>query len=426
MKRSLYLSLVLFGVAAAGASFFLRAPVPHVSGKLYQEAYVWQRSWSEPVCQAVAQASGRLNGMVVLGAEVSWNRGRARIVSVPVDFRLLKETQTPIGIALRIGAYPGPFTEAGAPIDTLTSLAASLVARARAAEVPVKELQIDFDCAESKLEGYGVWLRAIQRSVAPVPVTFTALPSWLDRASFAKLAGSVGSYVLQVHSLERPAGVDAPLTLCEPQDIKRWVQQAARIGRPFKVALPTYGYHVMFDRNGAFAGLSAEGASMVLPAGGTVRSVRADSAVMADFVAGWTTRRPAVMEGIIWYRLPTKADRLNWSWKTMCAVMEGRSPAPALYIEAVEREPGLVEIVLSNTGEADAAPVKTMSIKWPSARLIAGDGLRGYLLMDQSSLNVTLQRPAEENLVRLRPGDHWTVGWLRFNRNTGVDIRVVP
>jgi hypothetical protein len=63
---------------------------------------------------------------------------------------------------------------------------------------------IDFDCAESKLDGYRVWVEAIQRRVAPLPVTITALPSWLNSRAFQRLAAVATNYVLQVHSVERP------------------------------------------------------------------------------------------------------------------------------------------------------------------------------------------------------------------------------
>ena len=53
-------------------------------------------------------------------------------------------------------------------------IAASLVAEARTNHLNLSELQIDFDCAESKLDGYRVWLTAIQRRVAPLPVTITS------------------------------------------------------------------------------------------------------------------------------------------------------------------------------------------------------------------------------------------------------------
>jgi hypothetical protein len=56
-----------------------------------------------------------------------------------------------------------------------------LVPRSLAAnQIVPRELQIDFDCAESKLDGYQVWVEAIKYKISPVPVTITALPSWLN------------------------------------------------------------------------------------------------------------------------------------------------------------------------------------------------------------------------------------------------------
>ena len=47
---------------------------PHASGPLRQEAYVWQRSWTPAVREAVRQANG-ISGFVVLAAEVDLRQG---------------------------------------------------------------------------------------------------------------------------------------------------------------------------------------------------------------------------------------------------------------------------------------------------------------------------------------------------------------
>ena len=160
---------------------------------------------------------------------------------------------------MRIGTYPGPFTTNDAAIRFICDTAMNLVADARTNGVALRELQLDFDCASSKLDGYRIWLEAVQRRVAPLPVTITTLPSWLNTAPFRRLAFVATNYVLQVHSAERPKSFEADYSLCDPRAASRAVERAGRIGVPFRVALPTYGYVLAFDQRGEFISLAAEG-----------------------------------------------------------------------------------------------------------------------------------------------------------------------
>ena len=272
---------------------------------------------------AVEQHGTNFSALAVLKAEVSWKDKKPQVTRMAVDYAALAKTQRPVGIALRIGAYPGPFT--GAPGEAITSflcdLAASLVAQARTNHVNLSELQIDFDCAESKLDGYRVWIEAIQKRVAPLPVTITALPSWLDSRAFKRLAAVTTNYVLQVHSVARPKSFDAPFTLCDPRAAKRAVERAGRIGIPFRVALPTYGYTLAFGSGGKFIGLSAEGARPNWPTNAQIREVASNPIELAALVQDWTARRPVAMRGVIWYRLPVTTDHHNWNWPTLQRVM---------------------------------------------------------------------------------------------------------
>jgi hypothetical protein len=66
-------------------------------------------------------------------------------------------------VALRVGTYAGPFDEHGEVAAPLADLAAALV---KEAGQPT-ELQIDFDCAAGKLDGYRNWVQATQYERGP-------------------------------------------------------------------------------------------------------------------------------------------------------------------------------------------------------------------------------------------------------------------
>ena len=434
-RQRLRLAVALLLAAALAAAFAaFRRTVPRAAGPLPHETYVWQRDWSPAVKAAVDRASSaeaglRLGGLVVLAAEVSWRGGKPQTVRVAVDHDLLRRQPSPVGLALRVGPHAGRMGEAD--VTRLCELASSLVGEAREAGWSPAELQIDFDSAESKLGDYAAWAAAVRRRVAPLPVTITALPSWLGRGEFVDLARAAGGYVLQVHSFERPAGPDAGLTLCDPAAARRAVERAARIGVPFRVALPTYGYVVAFDRSGKFIGLSAEGPTPAWPADAVLREVRADPQVMADLVARWTADRPAALRGVIWYRLPTDGDALNWRWPTLAAVAQGRRPQSGLRAASRTPEAGLIEVDLVNDGDADADPNVAVRVGWRGADLVAADGLGGFHpadpaagSVDAAAREITLQPVPGRPVPRLRPGERKAVGWIRLTRPADTEVRI--
>lgn len=389
-----------------------------------QQAYVWQRSWTPAVNNAVSPTSN-FTAYVVLAGEVSFRSGNYDAVRVAINYDSLKRAAVPVGLALRIGPYGGRFSGDDPVAAKLAEFAASLLADAKNAGVQPAELQIDFDCADSKLAGYKTWLDAITRRAAPVRVTFTALPSWLSQPQFPELARAAGGYVLQVHSLQRPQSIDAPMTLCDPVATRSAIEAAGRIGVPFRVALPTYGYLVAFNAHGHFEGLAAEGSAITWPAGALVRRLCADPAAMAALVRDWTADRPRCMIGIIWYRLPVSDDALNWRMATLQAVMAGRTPLPKLVAQVVQTEPALYEVQLCNAGDADAPLNSQVVAKWEGTDLIAADAIGGFE-MNQQPTQIVVRPSAESGLDRLEPGGRRTIAWLRFSRDKEVHADVSP
>lgn len=390
---------------------------PHASGPLHQEAYVWQRSWSPAVREAVRQAPG-ISGFVALAAEVDLRQGSPRIARIPLDLSL-RESGKPIGVALRVTTFPSRFADEPGIVHLLTSLIQDMAIEARAKGIPLAEIQIDYDCPESKLDDYRRLLPVLRKAAAHIPLTFTALPSWMgQRRAFAKLIAAADGYVLQVHSLVPPISPKGDFSVLKPDAAREWVEAAARFGRPFRVALPTYGYLAAFNPTGKLVGLSAEGPLLSWPAGLRLREARSDPAAAAGLVREWTRERPPELAGILWYRLPVAGDRLNWTAPTLRAVMGGRNPRSAVRVDVRAPEPGLVEIDLLNTGDGQGSTPSLISIGWPDGSLLAADGLAGYqVVRGEGVVHLERHRPA-----LLRAGERRTIGWLRFAAPTEVHI----
>lgn len=410
--------VALFGCAVVWRIFPAPCPGdPNVRTiPLPQQAYVWQRDWNFSVREALNAHGREMGGLVVLGAEVAWKPGGPQVFRVALDYPLLRSLDRPIGLCLRMGGYSGTFASNTAPAKVLDDLVRGMIAQAASNRLDLAEFQIDFDCAESRLDGYRQWLEQVRPGLGQTSLTITALPAWLKRREFRALARVTDGYVLQVHSLDRPRGVSAPFILCDPDAARRAVATASQLGVPFRVALPTYGYRVAFDVRGQFVGLSAEGRASGWPEGTQFRVVATDPASMVGLVRDWTSRPPPGLAGILWYRFPTGRDAHNWRWATLAAVMHGEFPAPVLRLETKRSNPSVTELFISNEGSGTYRGPVTAHVSWVGARLEARDGLAGFESIGESAETLDLR----SGWVQLRPGERRVAGWLRLTEEREV------
>lgn len=425
MNKRLLLATIAAGLVFTGLlawRHISRRDGPSASGPLNHEVYVWQRAWTRPVRDAVATHAGEFRQLCCLAAEVTWSNGLPQTETVALDYTALRKAGRPVGLAIRVAPFPGPFAAGDAVALRLAQLAGSVVARARTNGVAVAELQMDFDCATAKLDGYQLWIEALARRLSPVPVTVTALPSWLRAPAFERLARSAPRYVLQVHAFERPAGLRSGLTLCDPAAARRAVTRAGSLGVPFRVALPTYGYQVAFDAQGRYVGLAAEGPRRAWPPGTRLIEVSAQPVELAGLLAGWTRRRPATMMGVIWYRMPVATDEFNWRWPTLAALVQGRTPRARVRAVSRSAEPGWVEVRLVNDGELDLTRPPAIEIRWSGSAPVAGQGLHGFQLVYRDVATACFS-PGSQT-PRLRVGESVLAGRLRFERTASVVCEV--
>ncbi|MES2691822.1 MAG: DUF3142 domain-containing protein [Verrucomicrobiota bacterium] len=390
-----------------------------------QEAYVWQRQFDEEVVEAVKALAPQLDGVCVLAAEVSW-KPRPELVRPAVNYRALAALGTPVGLALRINDYAGAFAQDDATARMLVSLLRGMLTKAREAGLAVAEVQIDYDCAESKLAGYRQWLAALrtETAAAKTKLVITALPAWLKHADFTPLARGTDGFVLQVHSLERPKGPDAAFVLCDPEKAKAWAKQASATGVLFRIALPTYGYLLGFDAAGKFLGLAAEGARPTWPAGTQQRVVRADAAAMARLARELRVEPPKHCTGVIWFRLPVARDRYNWHAKTFSTVLRGEMPVKRIEAAVEWPERGLAEIVIENRGQTTEPLPAVLALKWSGdMRVLAADGIGGFRLEirgGEAQGNVRAANVTTDAV--LAPGGKVRIAWLRFPDEISLEV----
>lgn len=382
-------------------------------GEFGQRAYVWQRVWTPAVCRAVTEHAHSFEAVDVIAGEVSF----APMVTIAAhpDWSVLSATTVPVALVVRVGRCSSDWNPSAPETASVISTCRRVMLEAREHGLDPIELQLDFDAAASRLHAYRTLLEQVRVQVAPRRLVITALPSWMDSPDFAPLIAAVDGYVLQVHSLQKPQSTADKFTIFDGEHATDWVTRAAAYGRPFRVALPTYGYAVGFGRDGRFLGLQAESTARAWPAGTAVRSVKADAGAVAEFVRRIAARHPPACRGIAWFRLPTDEDALAWRWPTLDAVMRGDALGPRPTLETRTGANGALDLVLVNGGTAEATHV-ALRANWPGAQVLAFDAIGGWRIERGQGGSLVVRRAASEATASLAAGESVTVGWVRLDR----------
>ena len=414
--RTLACTLIAISLAACH-----RAP-PTASGQMPQRGYLWQRDWTPAVADAASEADRRMDGLVLLGAEILWDAGgKPRVIAADVPWAAVKGLRKPCAVGLRVAPFTGKISGDDATARAIVAEAKSLLADAAAGGVKIDEFELDFDCAQKRLADYRAWVSVVKQAVKPARLVITTLPAWLDEPEFRALVGDADGYVLQVHSVPT-ARETGRTSLCDPVLARKWVAKAAQLGLPFTVALPTYRCLAGYDASsGKLLGVMMDSVQPAWPSGTHVLDFATDADGMAALVREWTASRPAALRGIIWYRVPVASDALNWRWPTLAAVMAGRSPAHKLEVKREGDNP--VDLSIENNGEADERVACDVVATWSGPAPLASDALGGWSVRVEPGRAVFSPEPGM--YPALPPGAHFGIGWLRYENAPDLQFQVV-
>jgi hypothetical protein len=284
----------------------------------------------------------------------------------------------------------------------------------RAQRIPIAGIEIDHDCGTARLPAYAQFLATLRAQLADArPLSITALPTWLSSPDLSSVLTQVDEIILQVHAVQNPrAGLfDAKLA-------RQWVETLAQQSTaPFRVALPTYGSRVSWRPDGSLLAVESE-AALLIGGDGAVELLVSPQEV-ATFLRELERNPPPQLTGIVWFRLPTVADRRAWSLDTWHAVIIGK-PLRARIAVLVQSSdtPGMHHLVLVNNGDIDAELPGRVEL--PNTCMLA-DGINGYALKHADSRLVLhrLQRGL------LRSQHRQVIGWMRCAPQQG-EIHVQP
>ena len=408
-RDALWYTLTFAIVAAVCAFIWLRASQQAPARHIPSAYYVWQMQWNDDVHDAVKTADSSANAFMVLVGEVNTAGGELQVQRGYPDWKALVKVDAPITIVLRANAALSGMLQGESQENAISFVAKTLedrIAEATEAGATIRGVQLDYDCPTAKLAMYKTLIDALQPRFDAVAWSITALPTWLKSSEFKALVRDLDYYVLQVHSLERPSSYGQSITLCDTARIPGYLDRAASIGAPFYLALPTYGYRFVFDEAGKFVAISAEVTAPPPMPGQHIRTVMSDATDIAKAVRETRSHPPHNLIGFVWFRLPVANDELNWTWQTLQAVREGRSPETSFRAEVKNASPDLYEIYISNSSEALETRNVQITLRHDAREVIASDTHNGFSFLPSNPPGLTGPAP--------RPGESVLAAWFRF------------
>lgn len=386
--------LGLLGRLSLGLAVLAMAACSGRHVALGNEAYVWQRQWTPALADAVRSSGDVVQGWRVLAAE--WD-GRGQWHVIEPDAAVLLASGKPVTPVVRIEGQLAQW-DAADVIDHVQSV----LAQWRGRGLRIAGVEIDHDCATSRLPAYARFLSLLRTSLGePLRLSITVLPTWLDSPDLDALLARVDEPVLQVHAVQSPrAG------LFDPRRAHAWMDAFAHRARgPWRVALPAYGTRVSWDAQGRVASIESERPTLV--AGDEASELFADPLAMQGFLRSLEADAPPRLAGIVWFRVPTEDDARAWSLATWRAVLS-RQPLKVSLLAQVRSARGASwrDLVLINAGNADLPLPMLLQL---DAACGNADGIHGYALQ-RTPRGLFLQR-AQRGM--LRAGRQLAVGWLR-------------
>ena len=156
--------------------------------------------------------------------------------SVAVDWKALKSSGRPVIAVVRINGQLAHYNDDQMLVDL-----DGLLSRWRQMGAPIAGLEIDHDCGIARLATYAKFLARVRTHLdRRIPLSITALPTWMSSPELDAVFAPTSEVVLQVHMVQNPrAG------LFNAEQARRWIQELShRTDKPFRVALPAYGVRV--------------------------------------------------------------------------------------------------------------------------------------------------------------------------------------
>ena len=363
----------------------------HDAPPLDQQLYVWQRQWTPAHDAALRDSRADFSTLRVLALQAFPNAGWSRARIDPV---LLRHDGRPVIAVVRLDGQLKALDQ-----EEVTAQIRQVISDWQGQGLNLAGVEIDHDAGNVRLPSYREFLAHLREALpTSLPLSITALPSWLDSHELPALLSTVDSSVLQVHAVSDPRR-----GLFDADQARQWAKAWSRVTtKPFYLALPAYGVALLPSTDGA----PVVESEVTLEREGLRRELLADPQSLRTLGTELRADPPEHLAGLIWFRLPLANDRRAWSLTTLRAVARAEVLDSQLTLQ-LSANNGLYDIVISNQGNLDSA--------WPERLTLAvsgcegADALAGYALQQRPDL-LTFTRLRDG---RIPAGGQRAIGWAR-------------
>jgi hypothetical protein len=363
----------------------------HDAPPLDQQLYVWQRQWTPAHDAALRDSRADFSTLRVLALQAfpdaGWSRAR-------IDPVLLKRDGRPVIAVVRLDGQLKALDQ-----EEVTAQIRQVISDWQGQGLNLAGVEIDHDAGNARLPAYREFLAHLREALpTSLPLSITALPSWLDSHELPALLSTVDSSVLQVHAVSDPRR-----GLFDADQARQWAKAWSRVTtKPFYLALPAYGVALLPSADGA----PIVESEVTLEREGLRRELLADPHSLRTLGTELRDDPPEHLAGLIWFRLPLANDRRAWSLTTLRAVARADVLDSRLTLQ-LSADNGLYDIGINNQGNLDSA--------WPERLTLAvsgcdgADALAGYALQQRPDL-LTFTRLRDG---RIPAGGQRAIGWAR-------------
>jgi len=363
----------------------------HDAPPLDQQLYVWQRQWTPAHDAALRDSRAEFSTLRVLALQAFPNAGWSRARIDPV---LLRHDGRPVIAVVRLDGQLKALDQ-----QEVTAQIRQVISDWQGQGLNLAGVEIDHDAGNARLPSYREFLAHLREALpTSLPLSITALPSWLDSRELPALLSTVDSSVLQVHAVSDPRR-----GLFDADQARQWAKAWSRVTtKPFYLALPAYGVALLPSADGA----PIVESEVTLEREGLRRELLADPQSLRTLGTELRDDPPEHLAGLIWFRLPLANDRRAWSLTTLRAVARADVLDSQLTLQ-LSADNGLYDIGISNQGNLDSA--------WPERLTLAvsgcegADALAGYALQQRPDL-LTFTRLRDG---RIPAGGQRAIGWAR-------------
>lgn len=370
---------------------FSLAQSTHNNRILPQEVYIWQKKWVASLKPAIEQTTPYITGWRFLAGEYEPD---GQVIYPIISFEWLQQSHLPLTAVYRFDRLrPLPSTD-----EILSLIQNSPVYQNN----HIHNIELDLDWPTSKLNLYITLLKSLKEKLPKnIQLNITMIPDWLRSPQFPELSKQVPYLVLQVHSVDNPQ-----TGLFNPENALNYIHKMNRLSHcPFYVALPTYGLKIQTSPTGRIYAIEGENNFQT---GGFGKELYSDPQQIRKLIKELQHNTPALLQGVIWFRLPISNDQRNWSKDTWIAMLCHRPLNGKIITQEIPdpNNPGTIQLNLVNKGNITLPLPKTVPL-----RCQTGDGFFPY------QLTINKQNKYELSLTQqtapLNTNQQRAIGWMR-------------